>query len=57
MTEFQTDRYRDSECVAEFDQLFPKGFAGPDVMSEVMGTLRCRACAQAKGTQNVDAPL
>jgi hypothetical protein len=35
MTEFQTDRYRNFECVAEFDQLFPEGFAGGDVMSEI----------------------
>lgn len=27
--------YSEAECFAEFDRLFPHGFAGPDVMAEI----------------------
>ena len=32
---FNTDRYSDEELHAEFDRLFPHGFAGPDVLQEL----------------------
>jgi hypothetical protein len=33
--DFNTDRYSDEELHAEFDRLFPHGFAGPDVFQEL----------------------
>jgi hypothetical protein len=35
MTNFDTDSYSDAELEAEFDRLFPQGFAGPDVLQEL----------------------
>jgi hypothetical protein len=35
MTNFDTDSYSDAELEAEFDGLFPQGFAGPDVLQEL----------------------
>jgi hypothetical protein len=35
MTEFSEDSYSDAELDAEFDRLFPQGFAGPDVVHEL----------------------
>ena len=35
MTNFDTDSYSEAELEAEFDRLFPQGFAGPDVLQEL----------------------
>jgi hypothetical protein len=35
MTEFNTNSYSETELEAEFDRLFPQGFAGPDVQREI----------------------
>jgi hypothetical protein len=35
MTPSDSERYRPTECEAEFEQLFPHGFAGPDVVEEL----------------------
>ena len=35
MTRFDADRYGEEELAAEFEQLFPHGFAGPDVLNEL----------------------
>ena len=35
MTSFNTNSYSDAELDAEFDRLFPQGFAGPDVLREI----------------------
>jgi hypothetical protein len=35
MTDFEPDRFGGAELVAEFDRLFPQGFAGPDVLHEL----------------------
>ncbi len=35
MTSFNTNSYSDAELDAEFDWLFPQGFAGPDVLREI----------------------
>ncbi len=35
MTNFDTDRYSEAELEAEFDRLYPDGFAGPDVLEEI----------------------
>jgi len=35
MTRFGADSYSAAELEAEFDRLFPQGFAGPDVMQEL----------------------
>src|SRR5882724_6418800 len=35
MTEFSEDSYSDAELDAEFDRLFPHGFAGADVVREL----------------------
>jgi hypothetical protein len=38
MTDFGTNSYSDEELEAEFDRLFPQGFAGPDVLQELAPT-------------------
>jgi hypothetical protein len=38
MTDFGTISYSDAEIHAEFDRLFPQGFAGPDVLQELAPT-------------------
>ncbi len=35
MTNFDTNPFSEAELEAEFDQLFPQGFAGPDVLQEL----------------------
>jgi len=35
MTSFSADSYSEADLEAEFDRLFPQGFAGPDVMEEL----------------------
>ncbi len=35
MTDFDANSYSDAELFAEFDRLFPHGFAGPDVLQEL----------------------
>jgi hypothetical protein len=35
MTDFDANSYSDEELHAEFDRLFPQGFAGPDVLQEL----------------------
>ncbi|MFI5460910.1 MAG: hypothetical protein ACHRXM_36330 [Isosphaerales bacterium] len=35
MTDFDADSYSETELEAEFDRLFPLGFAGPDVLQEL----------------------
>src|SRR5262249_22481457 len=35
MTDFDTNSYSEAELEAEFDRLFPQGFAGPDVLQEL----------------------
>jgi hypothetical protein len=35
MTDFDADSYSGAELHAEFDRLFPQGFAGPDVLQEL----------------------
>ena len=35
MTNFDTNSYSEAELDAEFDCLFPQGFAGPDVLQEL----------------------
>jgi hypothetical protein len=35
MTNFHTNSYSEAELEAEFDRLFPDGFAGPDVLQEL----------------------
>jgi hypothetical protein len=35
MTDFNANRYSDEELHAEFDRLFPRGFAGTDVVQEL----------------------
>jgi hypothetical protein len=35
MSDFDADPYGEAELVAEFDRLFPQGFAGPDVLREL----------------------
>jgi hypothetical protein len=35
MTDFEAESYSEEELVAEFDRLFPQGFAGRDVLSEL----------------------
>jgi hypothetical protein len=35
MTNFDTDSFREADLEAEFDRLFPQGFAGPDVLQEL----------------------
>ena len=35
MTDFDANSYGDEELHAEFDRLFPQGFAGPDVVQEL----------------------
>lgn len=35
MTRFDSNSYTEAELVAEFDALFPQGFAGPDVLAEI----------------------
>jgi hypothetical protein len=35
MTDFNTNSYSEAELHAEFDRLFPQGFAGPDVLREI----------------------
>ncbi|MBM4082899.1 MAG: hypothetical protein FJ278_24540 [Planctomycetes bacterium] len=35
MDESDADRLSEAECVAEFDRLFPEGFAGRDVLAEL----------------------
>ena len=32
MTNFDTDSFSEGDLEAEFDRLFPQGFAGPDVL-------------------------
>jgi hypothetical protein len=38
MTDFDTNSYSEAELEAEFDLLFPQGFAGPDVLRELAPT-------------------
>jgi hypothetical protein len=38
MMDFGTNSYSDVELEAEFDRLFPQGFAGPDVLQELAPT-------------------
>ncbi len=35
MANFDTDSFSEAELEAEFDRLFPQGFAGPDVLQEL----------------------
>jgi len=35
MTSFSADSYSEADLEAEFDRLFPQGFAGPDVLQEL----------------------
>jgi hypothetical protein len=35
MADFETETYSEAELVAEFERLFPQGFAGPDVLREL----------------------
>ena len=35
MTNFDTDSFSEADLEAEFDRLFPQGFAGPDVLQEL----------------------
>src|SRR5271165_154096 len=35
MTNFDTDSFSEADLGAEFDRLFPQGFAGPDVLQEL----------------------
>jgi hypothetical protein len=35
MTNFDTDSSSEADLEAEFDRLFPQGFAGPDVLQEL----------------------
>lgn len=35
MSEFEPESYSEAELVAEFERLFPQGFAGPDVLHEL----------------------
>ncbi|MGA9926771.1 MAG: hypothetical protein WBQ29_25475 [Isosphaeraceae bacterium] len=35
MTNFDTDSFSEGDLEAEFDRLFPQGFAGPDVLQEL----------------------
>jgi len=35
MTDFNANSYSEAELEAEFDRLFPQGFAGPDVLREI----------------------
>jgi hypothetical protein len=35
MSDFDANSYSEAELVAEFDRLFPQGFAGPDVLREL----------------------
>jgi hypothetical protein len=35
MSDFETHRFSDAELMAEFDRLFPQGFAGADVLEEL----------------------
>lgn len=35
MTNFDTDSFSEADFEAEFDRLFPQGFAGPDVLQEL----------------------
>jgi hypothetical protein len=35
MADFGANSYSDEELHAEFDRLFPHGFAGPDVLREL----------------------
>ena len=35
MEEFASNSYSEAELTAEFDRLFPDGFAGPDVLQEL----------------------
>jgi len=35
MTSFSADSYSEADLEAEFDRLFPRGFAGPDVLQEL----------------------
>lgn len=35
MTNFEAEKYSEAELVAEFERLFPQGFAGPDVLKEL----------------------
>ena len=35
MTDFADNRLSDAELTAEFDALFPQGFAGADVLAEL----------------------
>jgi hypothetical protein len=35
MTDFDTNSYSDAELFAEFDRMFPQGFAGPEVVQEL----------------------
>jgi len=38
MTDFGAESYSEAELVAEFERLFPQGFAGPDVLQELAPT-------------------
>jgi hypothetical protein len=38
MTDFDTNSYSEAELEAEFDELFPQGFAGADVLQELAPT-------------------
>jgi hypothetical protein len=38
MSNSDTDSYSEADLVAEFDRLFPRGFAGPDVLRELAAT-------------------
>jgi len=35
MTNFDTDSFSEADLEAEFDRLFPQGFAGPDILQEL----------------------